>query len=49
MRYLSLKAAQKELLAARQEPGVDPAIADELLNGVDRILIAATQDMKLLK
>lgn len=49
VRFLSLKATQQELLIARREPGVDPVIVDELLKGVDRMLMAAKQDIKIVK
>lgn len=48
VRFLSLKATQAELLAARREPGVDPRVVDELLQSIDRMLMAAKQDIKFL-
>ncbi len=40
-RISALHAAQAELLQARREPGVNPAYVDEVLAGVDRMLVAA--------
>lgn len=37
----ALEAAQKELLSARRERNVDPAILDEVLFDVDRQIIGA--------
>lgn len=44
IRLIALKAAQETLLEARQEPGNDPAIVDEVLRIVDRMLIVAKRD-----
>ncbi|MDO4911034.1 MAG: sodium:proton antiporter [Corynebacterium sp.] len=41
VRFEALAAAQRELLSARREPGVDPAIVDEVLTEIDRMIIAA--------
>ncbi|ALC05806.1 NhaP-type Na+/H+ and K+/H+ antiporter [Corynebacterium deserti GIMN1.010] len=37
----AIKAAQAELLKARQERGVNPAYVDEVLTTIDRMLVAA--------
>ncbi|WP_425321392.1 cation:proton antiporter [Corynebacterium zhongnanshanii] len=41
VRVKALRAAQQTLWEARQEPGNDPAIVDEVLRDVDRMLLAA--------
>ncbi|PRQ11057.1 sodium:proton antiporter [Corynebacterium sp. 13CS0277] len=41
LRVEALAAAQEEVLAARREPGVDPAIVDEVLHDLDRMMVAA--------
>ncbi|MDY2941041.1 MAG: sodium:proton antiporter [Varibaculum sp.] len=44
VRREALQAAQRELLAARREPGVDPAMVDEVLETIDlRIVANASQ------
>ena len=42
IRKVALEAAQSTVLAARHEPGQDPAIVDQVLRDIDRMLIAAT-------
>ena len=42
VRMIALEAAQSTVLAARREPGQDPAIVDQVLRDIDRMLIAAT-------
>lgn len=41
MRLASLRAAQQELLSARRERGVDPGAVDEVLQEIDRMILAA--------
>ena len=41
IRAEALTAAQQELLDARQERGIDPAIVDEVLHTVDRMIVAS--------
>lgn len=41
VRAEALAAAQQELLNARQEPGIDPAVVDEVLHTVDRMIVAS--------
>ncbi|AGF72881.1 cation:proton antiporter [Corynebacterium halotolerans] len=41
LRLGALRAAQEELIAARREPGVNPAYVDEVLGTVDRMILAA--------
>lgn len=41
IRFEALAAAQREMISARREPGVDPAIVDEVLKEIDRMIIAA--------
>lgn len=41
VRIEALEAAQREVVVARREPGVDPAIADEVLHDIDRMILAA--------
>lgn len=43
IRKEAIDAAQQELLRARREPGIDPAIVDELLTEVDRMALAEQQ------
>ena len=42
IRKVALEAAQSTVLAARREPGQDPAIVDQVLRDIDRMLIAVT-------
>ncbi|MDO4909807.1 MAG: sodium:proton antiporter [Corynebacterium sp.] len=44
VRFEALAAAQRELLSARREPGVDPAIVDEVLTEIDRMIVAARRN-----
>ncbi|APT85707.1 cation:proton antiporter [Corynebacterium aquilae] len=44
LRVEALAAAQDEVLAARREPGVDPAIVDEVLHDLDRMMVAARKN-----
>lgn len=41
MRLASLRAVQQELLSARRERGVDPGAVDEVLQEIDRMILAA--------
>ncbi len=43
VRIQALEAAQNELLQARREPGVDPAVVDEVLHSVDQMIVAANR------
>lgn len=44
VRVTALQAAEAALLAARREPGQDPALVDEILRDIDRMLLAARVD-----
>ena len=44
IRVIALQAAQASMLEARREPGQDPAIVDEQLRTLDRLLIAANAE-----
>ena len=41
IRMMALGAAQSDLLKARDEKGYDPAVVDEVLRDVDRMILAA--------
>ena len=40
IRYEALRAAQREVLEARREAGIDPAVADDVLHDIDRMILA---------
>ena len=47
VRLEAIEAAQAEVMSARLEPGVDPAIVDDVLHQLDRMLLASGENSML--